>query len=101
MPEPRRPEKPEAANVVGRNIRYYRRRAGLTQAQLAQRLGWTSERNPSGGVVSLYENARPGFNNPRLKLLERFAEALGVSVSDLTAEALPEADGALEARAEG
>lgn len=98
--------KPEAkqtkVNIIGRNIRYYRQRAGLTQAQLARQMGWASERNPSGGVVSLYENAKPGFDNPRLKLLERFAEALGVSVSDLTAEMLPEnADGVLEARAEG
>jgi transcriptional regulator with XRE-family HTH domain len=73
-------------NIVGRNIRHYRKQAGMTQPELARAIGWNLERGPSGGAISNYENGKPGFDNPRYDLLVRIAEALGISVSDLTSE---------------
>lgn len=73
-------------NIIGRNIRHYRKQRNMTQLELAKALGWETNWGPSTGNVSNYENGKPGFDNPKLDLLMRFAEALGISVSDLTSE---------------
>ena len=60
--------------VTGATIRALRESKGLTQAQLAERL-FVSDK-----TVSKWEN---GKGYPDISLLERIAEALGVSVAEL------------------
>ncbi|WP_243336999.1 helix-turn-helix domain-containing protein [Anaeromyxobacter soli] len=59
---------------LGRRVAERRKAAGLTQAQLAERLGVTTE------TVSRLER---GAVVPSLARLEAFASALGVDLSDL------------------
>lgn len=61
-------------NYIGENIRYYRERLGISQAELARRLGKT------GSAVSQYE---AGINVPRVQVVERMADVLGCRVSDI------------------
>lgn len=61
-------------STTGEKIREYRKRAGLTQAQVAQRMGIRQ------GTLTQYENGR---RNPKYETLERIAEAIGCDVFDL------------------
>ena len=58
---------------LGKNIRFYRTIAGITQSELAKRIGVTWE------MISRYER---GLSNP-LRKIEALSNALNVSVNDL------------------
>lgn len=60
--------------MIGEKIKAARQKIGITQKQLAERLG-TSPQN-----LAQYEN---GKRQPKLETLEKIAEALGVDVWDL------------------
>lgn len=60
--------------VLGQRIRYLRRKANLTQAQLGKLLGC------SGSTVSLYEG---GQRSPDTDMLVKLADVFGVSVDYL------------------
>lgn len=62
---------------IGEKIRTVRKDAGLTQTQLAQRMGVTKQ------TVSLYEN---GGVNPTAKMLSKFAAGLKVPVGLLAGD---------------
>lgn len=62
---------------IGEVIKAARKKAGLTQKQLAERMGV----NPS--LISQYEK---GFRNPKLETLERIASALEVPLEDLLSD---------------
>jgi len=64
----------QASKLVGANIAKHRKKKGLTQEQLAQESGITSE------YVSRLENQK---ENPTVNLLERIAKALSIEVIDL------------------
>lgn len=55
-------------------IAYYREKAGLSQRELADRVGVSS------GAIGQYETNR---RTPRIETLRRLAEALHVSVAEL------------------
>ena len=61
---------------IGKRIRALRKRQGLTQPQLGERVQCTFN------SVSAYEHGVPA----RMTLLWKFAQALGVSLSQLTGE---------------
>jgi transcriptional regulator with XRE-family HTH domain len=63
------------ALTVGRNLRIWRARHGVTQSDLARRL------RMSQGYFSRIELGR---KCPSLRTLERLSEEIGISVSDLT-----------------
>ncbi len=63
--------------TIGAKIRKLRKERNLTQAQLGELAGVDIHN------VTRYENGRV---RPRAKLLQRFANALGVSVEELQAE---------------
>ena len=60
--------------TIGEAIKDARIKAGMTQAELAERLGISPQ------AVSQYER---GKKNPRLSTIQKFADALGIDVSDL------------------
>jgi transcriptional regulator with XRE-family HTH domain len=60
---------------VGESIRYYRKAQGLTQQQLAARLGWKHH-----GSITYYERDQ---HDPRLSCLLALAAALEVPVCAL------------------
>jgi transcriptional regulator with XRE-family HTH domain len=62
---------------IGKNIRFLRKRAGLTQTDLAQALGVKQQ------VVANYEK---GEINPEVAKLPTLAKALGVSIAALFGE---------------
>ncbi len=64
---------------TGDLIKKARTNAGVTQAELAERLGITPQ------AVSQYER---GIKNPKLETIRRIAEALGVLVPDLYPEGM-------------
>lgn len=64
----------QASKVVGANIAKHRKKKGLTQEQLAQEAGITSE------YVSRLENQK---ENPTVNLLERLCKALSIDIVDL------------------
>lgn len=59
---------------IGKNIARLRERAGLTQTQLAVRLGLAQ------AAVAQWEN---GTTEPRLGKLDAIAEALGCQIDEL------------------
>ncbi len=61
--------------ALGRVVREHRLRLGLTQTQLAERLGWAQER------VSTIENGKYGL--PSLPALVRLTEALAIPLETL------------------
>ena len=61
------------------NIRQLRKRAGLTQKELADRVGFRS-----ASIVTMWEN---GERMPRSEVLPVLSRALGCSVGELYAEA--------------
>lgn len=65
--------------TLGELIRNARIRAGLTQAQLAERSGVSQSR--LAALESGTENGKP--TNPRLSRLQQIATGLGVSLSTL------------------
>jgi transcriptional regulator with XRE-family HTH domain len=77
-PPPRPPgDSPPAAPaivILGANLRRARQRAGLTQAELAQRAGLAQP------AISLIE---AGQANPTVQTLQQIADALGCSLADL------------------
>lgn len=63
--------------IVGANIRKYRRMRGLTQAELGRRIG------VKNNTISQYESGR---NSPEQNMIYSIAKELEVSVSDLFPE---------------
>jgi len=61
-------------SVFVQNLRKYRRKNGLTQAQLAEKV------NVSTHHIGMIELSR---NNPTLELVERIAEALNIKTYEL------------------
>lgn len=74
---------------IGTNISAYRKRLGLTQAELAQRLNYTDK------AVSKWER---GDSMPDVLTLVQLAEQFEISVNDLVTDpnALPEQTGAVQ-----
>jgi len=66
----------EIAQTVSQNLRLWRTRRGLTQAQIAGRLGVSQ---------SHFSRLELGKKTPSLRTLGRLAQALEVTVSELTA----------------
>ena len=64
----------ESAAVIGANVAILRKRAKLTQKQLAEACGISTPR------ISEFES---GLANPTVETLERIASELGVTVSRL------------------
>lgn len=62
---------------IGERIRQERKKQGLTMAQLGENMGI------SGSLVGRYER---GEENPKVKTIERFADALGVEFRDLISD---------------
>jgi len=73
--------------TLGQRIRHFRSAASLTLDQLGALVGI------AGSQLSLIENAR---KEPRLSLLSRIAEAVGVEVGDLLEDEPPNRRAALE-----
>ena len=59
---------------IGEHIAYYRKKAGMTQEQLSEKMGVTAQ------AVSKWEN---GLTCPDLNSVARLSEILGVSVEQL------------------
>lgn len=68
---------------LGERIRRYRRRARLTQEQLAGRIE---------AATSTVAHAESGTSKPSLPLLIRLANTLGVSLDQLLCDSLPVAE---------
>lgn len=77
------------AVALGRRVRHHRRAAGLTLAQLGERV------RLSASALSLIENGR---REPRVTTLTDLAHALGVEVSALLSGGAPSRRSALEVR---
>ena len=73
----------------GRNIASYRKRAGLTQARLAERLNYSDK------AISKWER---GESAPDVLTLVQLSEQFGITVNDLLVDpdALPEETGAVQ-----
>ena len=65
---------------VGERIKELRKKAGLTQAQLAEKLNVTPQN------ISQYER---GLKNPKIGTLNKIAKALGVPVTELDPSIIP------------
>lgn len=63
---------------VAQNIYRLRNQAGLTQAELAEKLGVTK------GAVTQWEN---GWTTPRMGMVQKLAGTLGVSIEAVVTEA--------------
>lgn len=63
--------------TIGQLIRQERKKQGLTMAQLGEKMGI------SGSLVGRYER---GEENPKIKTIERFANALGLSLNELISD---------------
>lgn len=70
-------KKDPRAELVGRNIQFFRKNAGMTQAQLAERI------NVSTAFVSRIERGEKGVS---LKVLDALAEEFQVSYDALVRE---------------
>ena len=75
--------------LIGRNIAAYRKRAGLTQAGLAEKLNYSDK------AVSKWER---GESVPDVLTLAQLAECFGITVNDLLVDpnALPDDTGAVQ-----
>lgn len=67
----------ERVRLLGLRVGYYRRRAGFTQEQLAERI------NVSWSSISKIESGATGVS---LRMLWAIADALGISAATLLAE---------------
>ena len=76
--------------VIGKCVRYRRRKCGLTLDALSERIGL------SASAVSLIET---GKREAKVSTLVALAEALECQLSDLLTEAAPSRRGALELKA--
>lgn len=76
-------------NLIGANIAAYRKRGGMTQAGLAQKLNYSDK------AVSKWER---GESMPDVLTLVQLAELFGIGVNDLVSDpnALPEQTGAVQ-----
>lgn len=76
-------------NLIGKNIAAYRKRMGLTQAELAQRLNYSDK------AVSKWER---GDSMPDVQTLVLLAEQFEITVNELVTDpnALPEKTGAVQ-----
>lgn len=76
-------------NLIGTNIAAYRKRGGLTQADLAKKLNYSDK------AVSKWER---GESVPDVLTLAQLAEQFGITVNDLVTDpnALPEQTGAVQ-----
>ena len=63
--------------TVGMNIKRFREEAGMTQEDLAEKIGLTYS------AISLIENDKRGIN---IKRADKIAAALGVTLNDLMDE---------------
>jgi transcriptional regulator with XRE-family HTH domain len=63
---------------IGPNIKRWREAAGITQLDLAHKLGFTG--SDAGAYISRVES---GLQEPRVSTLSRIANALGVTLDDL------------------
>lgn len=63
--------------TIGENIRFFRTQAGLTQAELAEKVNTTQP------AISDYEADR---SSPNVKTADKIAAALGVTLNDLMRE---------------
>lgn len=70
-------KKPEPTSF-GKNLRHFRRAAGLTQAELAELVG-------TNRLIITQLETRP-TSNPTLSTLRKLATALNCTVADLVAE---------------
>lgn len=66
---------------IGENIRYYRKQKGFTQQELAEKTEFTDK------YISLLERDQ---RKPSTECLEKIADALSVSIEDLTSKNSPE-----------
>jgi len=66
-------------SIFVQNLRKHRRKCGLTQAQLAEKV------NVSTHHIGMIELSR---NNPTLELVERIAEALNIEIHELFIDSL-------------
>ena len=73
--------------IIGKRIRHYRTRAGLTLEQLGDRVGVVASQ------LSLVEN---GKREPKLTLVQALSQTLGVDPSDLIRREAPDERSALE-----
>ena len=60
---------------IGQNIKRLRNQAGITQTQLAEKMGVYGS-----GSISQWES---GFCNPSLENVKKIAEILGVTANDI------------------
>lgn len=76
--------------TTGERIRAARKRAGLTQAELAERIGVTqqviSQHEQCGMADSAIRKYESGKVTPKIETLAKIAKALGVSVVELSPE---------------
>ena len=63
--------------TIGGNIKNAREKAGLSQKELAKKMGVTPQ------TLSMYEKNR---RNPKLSTIRKFAEAIGVTLSEIIGE---------------
>ncbi|MDO5052393.1 MAG: helix-turn-helix domain-containing protein [Pseudoclavibacter sp.] len=77
--------------ILGRTVRFHRRRAGLTLAELGRRSGVQSSQ------LSLIEN---GKREPRISVLQQIAEALGVEMREMLSGSPPDERSRLEIEVE-
>lgn len=71
-------KKKEFMKTLGNNIRMYREQKGLSQEELANRCGWTT--NNARSTISKIES---GVNDVPTSKVKVIAEQLGVSVCEL------------------
>ncbi len=76
-------------DIIGKNIAVYRKRCGLTQAELADKLNYSDK------AVSKWER---GESTPDIITLAQLAEQFGITVNELIQDpdALPEHTGAVQ-----
>lgn len=66
------------ANGIGENVKFYRLRANLTQKELAEKLGYSSQ----SALTKIEKNQR----DIPLSMVSKIAKVLGIPVSSLFAE---------------
>ena len=71
----------EINKIIAKNLAYYRKEAGLTQAELAEKINYSDK------SVSKWESANGA---PDVYTLMQLAELYGVTLNDLVREDLPE-----------
>lgn len=68
--------------TFGERLKYYREKAGLNKTQLAKKMGVTA------AMVRQYEKGERR-SNPKHETIVKFADALGVQLSDLAPDRYP------------